>query len=183
MRIKDGATYHDVLTSPPEKIAEIVEGTLYLSPRPRIRHSRVGSLLGAELIDLFDRGLRGPGGWWLLFEPELHLGEDVLVPDIAGWRREDLPALPAASAFEIAPDWVCEVLSPSTFDLDMEKKLPAYVRHGVGWLWLVDPEQKRVDVLRREGGTWTVLATHRGDARVYAEPFEQVEIDLTPIWR
>jgi len=180
--IKRGATYDDLLKVPDDKVAEIVDGELYASPRPRIRHSRVGSLLGAEIIDIFDRGLRGPGGWWILDEPELHLGDDILVPDIAGWRRESLPSLPDTPAFTLAPDWVCEILSPSTESLDRHHKLPAYARHGVSFLWLVDASGKRLDVFRRDNGAWHHVESHRGDEQVYAEPFEAAAIDLAAIW-
>lgn len=182
MRIKDGATYEDLVALAEDKVAEIVDGTLYASPRPRIRHARVGSLLVAELVGRFDRGLKGPGGWWLLYEPELHLGRDVLVPDIAGWRREAFSSLPDAPAFEVPPDWICEILSPTTLDLDLDRKLPAYARHRVAWLWLVDPEKRRLEVFARDAGSWTLLGSHQGDARIHAEPFEAVEIDLAPIW-
>lgn len=179
---KRGATYDDLLGVPEEKIAEIVEGDLYASPRPRSRHARVGAALTADLFEAFDRGTKGPGGWWILYEPELHLGGDILVPDLAGWRREHLPSFPDVAAFEIVPDWVCEILSPSTFDLDRRRKLPAYARHRVTWLWLIDPAERNLEAFRRENHEWTMVQSCGGNDRVHAEPFDAVEIDLSMLW-
>lgn len=164
-------------------MAEIVDGELYTSPRPSLRHAVSASELGADLVAAFSRGRGGPGGWWILFEPELHLGPDILVPDLAGWRRERLPAIAAEAPYStLAPDWVCEVLSPSTYRLDRIKKLRIYGREGVRHAWLVHPGERTLEVLRLESGNWTILATHADDALVRAEPFEAVEIDLLPLW-
>ena len=127
------------------------------------------------------RGDGGPGGWWM-DEPELHLGEDVLVPDLAGWRRERMPELPAAGYFEPPPDWVCEVISPSTARTDRVGKVPVYARAGVIHLWLIDPLARTLEVCRLEQGRWVLLATHADDERVRAEPFETVELELARLW-
>jgi Uma2 family endonuclease len=124
------ATYEDVLSAPENKVAEILDGELFLSPRPSPRHSVASSYLRGALVP-FD-GQEGPGGWWILFEPELHFGEDVVVPDLGGWRRERLPAIPDTAFFSLAPDWVCEVLSPSTERIDRGRKLRIYAGAGVG---------------------------------------------------
>lgn len=182
MSIKRGATYEDLAGVPDDQIAEIVEGELYASPWPRIRHARVLSALGAKLFSAFDEGVKPPFGWWLLDEPELHLGDDVLVPDIAGWRRENLPALPDTPSIDLAPDWVCEILSPSTFVLDRQHKLPAYARHRVSWLWLIDPSEKTLEVFRSRSGGWSGVEFYRGDASAHAEPFEGAGIELTAIF-
>lgn len=182
MSSKQGATYDDLLKVPDDKVAEIVEGELYASPRPRTRHAHVGALLTAELVGAFHTGRRGPAGWWILYEPELHLGNDILVPDLAGWRRETLPVMPDVPALDVAPDWACEILSPSTIDLDLQRKLPAYARHRVTWLWLIDPAAKTLEVFRRESDGWARLGSYRDDDRVHAEPFDAVEIELSPLW-
>lgn len=182
MSDKRGATYEDLLAVPDHKVAEIVEGDLFASPRPRIRHARAGAALTGALYDAFDRGASGPGGWWILYEPELHLGNDILVPDIAAWNRERLPELPDDPAFTIAPDWVCEILSPSTFELDRQRKSPAYARHHVTWLWLIDPAERTLEVFRREGDRWAKIESHRAGDRVHAEPFDTAEIDLSLLW-
>ena len=123
-----------------------------------------------------------PGGWLILDEPELHCGNDVLVPDLAGWRRERLPSTPNEPYLTLAPDWICEVLSPSTEAIDRTKKLAIYVREGVGHAWLLSPLRTTLEVLRREGRRWSVVATHEGDERVRAEPFEAIDLELKAVW-
>src|SRR2546429_8808185 len=130
--VKRRATYDDVLQVPPHRVAEIVDGDLHVSPRPASRHALAASVLGSGLGPPYHGGRGGPGGWWILFEPELHLAEDVLVPDLAGWRRTRLPAMPETAYFTLVPDWICEVLSPATARLDRQKKLAVYAPGGVG---------------------------------------------------
>ena len=130
----------------------------------------------------FDHGIGGPGGWWILDEPELHLGPDVLVPDLAGWRRSRMPEVPNVPFSTLAPDWVCEVLSPSTTTLDRTKKLDIYAREHVGHAWLVDPIARTLEVLRREDGRWLIRATHAGSDVVRATPFGEVDLDLRGLW-
>lgn len=176
------ATYDDLLAVPDHLIAEIVDGDLYASPRPSPKHADAGSGLGGALRGPFDRGRGGPGGWRILFEPELHLGGDVLVPDLAGWRRERLPVLPDGAFFSLAPDWICEVLSPSTAALDRVTKLSVYAREGVSHAWLVDPLARTLEVLRLEAGRWTIVSTWAGLAVLRAQPFEALELDLSLLW-
>jgi Uma2 family endonuclease len=177
------ATYEDLLRVPDHLVAEIIDGDLYTSPRPALRHAVSSSVLGGDLNAAYQRGRGGPGGWWILDEPELHLGSNVLVPDLAGWRRERLPRIPVADAFAtLAPDWVCEVLSPSTYRLDRVKKLHVYAREGVAHAWLVHPGERTLEILRLRGGRWVIVTTHGGDARVRAEPFQAVTIDLLELW-
>lgn len=176
------ATYADVLAAPEGVVAELIEGALYTHPRPRTAHARSASVLGGELHGPFDRGRGGPGGWILLDEPELHLGPHVLVPDLAGWRRERLPELPHAPALTTVPDWICEVLSPSTIAVDRTVKLPLYARQGVAWVWLVDSDARTLEVLQLDGRTWRLIGTFADDARVRAEPFAAVELELGALW-
>jgi Uma2 family endonuclease len=175
------ATYQDIVEAPDTKVAEIVAGDLVVSPRPAFRHTLATSELEGELHGLFSRGRGGPGGWWILFEPELHFGSDVLVPDIAGWRRERMPAAPDVPFLTLAPDWVCEVLSRSTERIDRTGKLPIYAAAQIKHAWLINPDARTLEVLRLDQGKW-LLAAHRGDAMVRAEPFEAAEIDLLPLW-
>jgi Uma2 family endonuclease len=135
-----------------------------------------------DLGSPFHRGRGGPGGWIILDEPELHLGADVLVPDLAGWRRERLPEVPDAAFFELAPDWACEVLSPSTSLLDRRRKLPIYAREGVAHVWLVDPKARSVEVFRLSEGSYLYVAVHGEDERVRLEPFAAVELELSALW-
>lgn len=176
------ATYEDVLAAPSDKVAEIVDGELRLFPRRALPQAAAASALGEELGPPFKRGRGGPGGWILLDEPELHLGADVLVPDLAGWRRERLSVLPDEPFIEIAPDWACEVLSPSTAKSDRADKLPIYARESVRYAWLVDPTQRTLEVFRLEAARWSLLGTFKDDASVRAEPFEAIELDLAALW-
>src|SRR5512145_528259 len=146
------ATYEDLCGVPSHLVAELVDGQLITSPRRAPSHALVASSLGADLHGPFHRGRGGPGGWILLGEPELHLKGDMLVPDIAGWRRERMPALPQTSAFELAPDWACEVLSPSTAAVDRTVKVPLYAREGVTHVWLIEPMAKTLEALRLDAG-------------------------------
>jgi Uma2 family endonuclease len=176
------ATYDDLVAVPEHLVAEIVDGELWTSPRPAPRHAVASSRLGSGLGPPFDRGRGGPGGWLILDEPELHLGDHAVVPDLAGWRRERMPRLPDTAFFTLAPDWVCEVLSPSTAQLDRAKKLRVYAEHGVAHAWLVDPMLRTLEVLRLEAGRWTLLDTHSGSVTVRAEPFEAIELELGGLW-
>jgi Uma2 family endonuclease len=176
------ATYEDVLSAPENKVAEILDGELFLSPRPALPHARAASKLGGLLDGPFDDGRDGPGGWLLLDEPELHFGADVVVPDLAGWRRERLPAVPDAPWLSLAPDWACEVLSPSTVRIDRGRKLRIYAEVGVAWLWLLSPLEQTLEVLRLGEGAWTIAAVHSGRTVVRAQPFDAVEIALGALW-
>jgi Uma2 family endonuclease len=180
---KHRATYEDLLQVPDHKVAEIVNGDLNVCPRPSPRHALAAAVLDRALGPPFHHGRGGPGGWWILFEPELHLGEDVLVPDLAGWRRGRLPELPDAAAFTLAaPDWICEVVSPSTEALDRARKMPAYAREGVAHLWIVNPQARTLEVYRLTERRWVLLAAHEDRAVVRAEPFEAVEPELGELW-
>jgi Uma2 family endonuclease len=156
--VKRRATYEDLVAVPSHLVAEIVDGDLHVSPRPASRHALASSRLGSELGPPFDRGQGGPGGWWTIFEPELHLQADVVVPDLAGWRRERLPEFPDTPAFTLAPDWVGEVVSPSTERLDRAKKMPVYGRERVGHLWIVDPTVRTLEVYRLSDSWWLLLS-------------------------
>lgn len=177
--LKKYATYADLRAVPENFVAEMFDGELYASPRPAPPHAHASSVLGMKL-GAFHRS--GPGGWCILDEPELHFGSDVLVPDIAGWRRERLPTLPSEAYFTLAPDWVCEVVSPSTESIDRGQKLLRYAREGVAHVWLVDAQKQALEVLSLDAGRWTVLGRHEGGARVRAAPFEAIELELGALW-
>jgi Uma2 family endonuclease len=176
------ATYDDLLAVPHHLVAEIIGGTLITHPRPAAPHTRAASRMGALLDGPFDRGTDGPGGWVILDEPELHLHGDILVPDLAGWRRERMPEIPQAAAFELAPDWTCEVLSPATEATDRADKLPIYAREKVGHVWLVDPLTRTLEVFTLDGPTYRLTATYRDNAIVHAEPFEAIGLELGALW-
>ena len=176
------ATYEDLVKLPDHLVAEIIDGELHASPRPAPRHAVAYARATCLLGSAFDSGRTGPGGWWILAEPELHLGRDVLVPDLAGWRRTRMPRVPETAYFPLAPDWICEVLSPSTASLDRTKKLAIYAREGVGHAWLIDPIVRTLEILRLEAGRWTIIVTHAGEAAVRAEPFDAIEFTLGEFW-
>ena len=176
------ATYRDVLDAPAHMVAEIVEGALHLQPRPAGRHTLAGSSLGVEIGGPFQRGRGGPGGWWILDEPELHVGEDILVPDLAGWRRERMPTVPDDAWFTLAPDWVCEILSPSTRKFDLEEKRPIYAREGIGHLWLVDPSARTLEAFRLVDGDWSAAGSASEAEPVSFPPFEAVSFPLDALW-
>jgi Uma2 family endonuclease len=181
------ATYADLEAVPPHRVAEILNGVLHVFPRPAPRHASAASAIGGELFGPFQRGRGGPGGWRILDEPELHFGpaddQDVLVPDLAGWRLERMPVLPRTAYFALAPDWVCEVLSPSTEKVDRLEKMPIYAREGVQHAWLVQPRSRILEVFRRTPDSlWLLVATHADNAVVRAEPFQEVDFDLSALW-
>ena len=182
-RIAPCATYQDVLDAPPQRLAEIVGGTLYTSPRPAAPHARASSSLGVKIGGPFDYNAGGPGGWWIIDEPELHLGEDVLVPDLAGWRRERMSEYPDTAYFTLAPDWVCEVLSPSTRKLDLQGKRPVYAREEVRYLWLVDPGDRTLGAFELREGNWVLIASARDDEPVNVRPFDAVTFSLGDLFR
>lgn len=172
-----GATYDDLVAAPSNLIAEIVDGRLYGTPRPPPRLSTVASRLNAIV------GSAEYGRWWLLWRVEIHLGEDVLVPDLSGWRRDRLPNIPDAPWMSLAPDWACEVMaSPSDEHLDRVVKLPVYAREGVPCVWLVKPLTRTLEVYRRNGTHWTLVVAHGGDGMIRVEPFDSLEWDLGRLW-
>lgn len=176
------AAYEDLAAIPEHFVGEIIDGELYTSPRPGAHHARAASRLGATLDGPFDQGRGGPGGWIILDEPELHLTGQAMVPDLAGWRRTRMPVLPEVAAFELAPDWICEVLSPGTEALDRSLKMPRYAEAGVSHAWLIDPRSRSLEVYERRAGGFHLLAQHRDTALVQVVPFEVVPIELAVLW-
>jgi Uma2 family endonuclease len=180
-------TYADILALPEHLTGQILAGELHVMPRPAPPHVSTQTLVATDLCFPFQFGRGGgPGGWRIVVEPELRLGIDpdfdTVVPDLAGWHLDRLPTLPEKGSFTVRPDWVCEVLSPSTFAIDRTLKLPFYARAGVGHAWLIDPIARTLEALRNESSRWLVLGAWRDGARVRAEPFDAVEIDLAAWW-
>ncbi len=176
------ATYRDVLDAPPHKVAEVIAGELYLHPRPASLHALACSRLGGLLDGPFGFGRGGPGGWWIIDEPELHLGDDILVPDLAGWRRTTMPDYPDAPYFTIAPNWVCEVLSPSTRSLDLGGKRDIYAREGVKHLWFVEPVGRSLQAFELRDGDWASLGAARNADTVSLPPFDDIDFPLDALW-
>jgi Uma2 family endonuclease len=182
--IQNAGLYERLLALPENLVGEIIGGELHTQPRPAGPHALSASALGGELYGLFQKGRGGPGGWWIIDEPELHFVRDteVLVPDIAGWRRERMPALPEDHRFEVVPDWVCEVLSPGTQQKDRITKMKVYARYGVAYLWLVDPLVRILETYALHDEQWTVTGLYQDQDDVSAAPFEAVTIALTDLW-
>jgi Uma2 family endonuclease len=178
---KRPATYDDLLKVPDHKVAEILDGELLVSPRPASPHAHAGSRLGVSLAP-FNEGF-GPGGWWIIDEPELHLGPDVAVPDLAGWRVERMPHVPSVPYFTLAPDWACEVVSPSTERIDRQKKLRIYAREGIRHCWYINPVKRTIEIRRLEGDEWVMVGTHRDNEVINPEPFETLPMPLVRLWK
>lgn len=177
------ATYADLQALPEGVKGEIIDGELYVQPRPRPAHARAETTIVSDIQGPYDLGRGGPGGWWILAEPGIELpGSPEFSPDVAGWRRERLAALPQDSAIQLAPDWICEILSPTTRGYDLLKKRPFYARSGVAWLWYVDVEARIVTVSQLAEGSWVEVAVHGEDERARLPPFSEVEIDFSLWW-
>lgn len=176
------ATREDLEALPDDVVGEIIDGTLYTSPRPRMRHMLVATAISDALFGPFSSARGGPGGWWIVVEPGIELpNAPEISPDVAGWKRESMPELPEVA--RVVPDWVCEILSPSTRWLDLKKKRPYYARIGVQHMWLVDPATQTLTVSRNVNGQWTEVGLFVGEEKIRAEPFGAVEIDLAYWWQ
>lgn len=176
------ATYQDVLDAPSNMVAEVIDGVLHTHPRPAPRHALAHSNLQGKLSSPFGQEDGGPGGWWILVEPEVHLGEHIIVPDIAGWRRERMPELPDTAYFEVAPDWVCEIHSPSTRRLDQHEKREIYRREGVTHLWFVDPDTRGLEAFELRDEKWVLIAALKDDDEVSVPPFDAIAFSLGTLW-
>lgn len=177
------ATYEDLYNIPENMTGEIINGEIVVTPRPSRKHTSTASSLGYEIGPPYQFGRSGgPGGWIIILEPEIGLDEDILVPDLAGWRVEKYPGEEPHNWISVAPDWICEVLSPSSLRRDKGDKMSIYARHGVGHLWLVDPNAKTLDVFRLEDGKWFVVGVFFENDRVRVEPFAEIEFSLSDLW-
>lgn len=177
------ASYADIEALPAHLNGQIIDGELFVTPRPGFTHARSCSRLAAKLISAFDDGETGPGGWEIYFEPELHLGDDVLVPDLAGWVAGRLTGNVAQASTVVPPDWICDVLSPSTQAADRILKLPIYARAGVRWAWLVHPTDHTVETFELRDGAWVVQRAWSANDLMRAVPFAALEIPLRALWR
>jgi Uma2 family endonuclease len=182
------ATYKDVIDAPEHLIAEILDGELVLTPRPVVPHQKASTLLLRRLCGQIEDAVGGPGGWSFVHEVEVHFatnGLEVLVPDIAGWRRARVPEMPETPAIHVAPDWVCETLSPSTERIDRTRKMAIYAREKVGHLWLLDPRRRRLEAYALDGGGWRAVDVPADPARsdFRAAPFDAVALDLSKLWK
>jgi Uma2 family endonuclease len=180
--VKQSDVYQDLLNLPENIIGEIINGELHTQPRPAPRHALASSSLGGELDGPYFKGRGGPGGWWIIDEPEIHLGDDVLVPDIAGWKKERMPKLPETAFFDVSPEWICEVLSQNTVRKDRIFKMPLYAKYGVQHIWLLDPLAKTLEVYQLETQYWKLIGTFSGNDNVSILPFQEINIELSFLW-
>ncbi len=175
------ASYDDLLDLPKNLVGEIIYGRLYTHPRPAPQHALAASSMGMEIGFPFQKN-KGSDGWWILDEPELHISEHILVPDLAGWRKQRMPTLPETSWFETVPDWVCEVLSPLTARVDRIEKMPIYAALGVMYCWLIDPVLQTLETYKLYEGQWLLQQSIKDDEKVVAEPFTEHEFCLGNLW-
>jgi Uma2 family endonuclease len=176
------ATYADLEAVPDHLVAEILFGSLVTHPRPAPPHSVASNALAYELTGPFQKGRGGPGGWVFMTEPGLYLGPHVIVPDLAGWRRERMPRLPPKARVEIAPDWACEVISRSTEAYDKGPKRRICATYGVKHLWHVNPTSKILEVFELRDGQWLLVEAFEGADSVKAPPFLEAEFQLCDLW-
>jgi Uma2 family endonuclease len=174
-------SYEDILNLPEHLIGEIVNGRLDMHPRPSPKHTLASSSLGGELFPHFQKQ-GGSDGWWIIDEPELHMGGHILVPDLAGWRKQRMPKLPETAWFETVPDWICEILSPSTTKIDRSEKMPIYADLGVSFLWLIDPILQTLEVYQLLDGHWSLLHSLKDADQVTTPPFESHTFPLSNLW-
>jgi Uma2 family endonuclease len=180
-------THHPTLADldalPAGKVGEIIEGVLYTMTKPRMRHQRTTRKIGGSVGIPFDDGVGGPGGWWIVSEPGIELrGTPEISPDLAGWRRNRMPEMPVDEPIRMVPDWICEILSPTTRRHDLLIKLPYYARVGVPYAWLVDLDARTVTAQRLDGGRWHTLGVFGDDREARIEPFDVVPLDVASWW-
>ncbi len=179
---KKTATYDDLHNIPENSVGQLIDGELFVTPRPSRKHIYTASTLDMRIGTPFQFGEGGPGGWVILVEPEIALGDNILVPDLAGWKKEHFPVSEETNWISVVPAWVCEILSPGTIRTDKARKMPLYAQHGISHLWIIDPIARTLDVFQLESGRWIVMGTFLEDDKVRAEPFHEIEIDLGNLW-
>lgn len=176
------ATYADIEALPPNVVGEIIFGSLETHPRPTRWHGRAHTRLGMILGPPFEFGEGGPGGWVFVIEPELHLGPHVVVPDVAAWRSERFTETEEGPWYEVAPDWICEILSPSTAKKDRGDKMRIYATYKVGHRWLLDPTDRLLEVYERQQSNWLRTGSFADNEDVKAPPFDAITFSLSRLW-
>ncbi len=177
------ASRSDLEALPDNVVGEIIDGVLYTSPRPRAWHTKIESILTTDLVSSYQRGHNGPGGWWILVEPGIELpGAPEIVPDLAGWKTQRLPRLPNDSPIDVVPDWVCEILSPSTRRHDQLIKRPFYARAGVAFIWVIDLAAHTLTASKLVDGQWLEIGVYGSVSSFRAEPFDAVELSMAEWW-
>lgn len=179
-RLQTPDLYNQLTELPENLTGEILNGQLYTNPRPSGKHVSVATNLSIDIGSPYQRGKGGPGGWRILVEPEVHfvLDTEVVVPDVAGWRKERLPEVPESHKFMVVPDWVCEIYSPSSENIDRKIKMPLYARFGVSYLWMVHPIQQTLEAFKLHNGNWQLQGAFENKDEICVEPFESISIKM-----
>jgi Uma2 family endonuclease len=176
------ATYADLLALSEDVHAEILGGQIVTLPAPLPKHSKAQGALRRFVGGPFDDddGYGGPGGWWIFVEVDVQLeAHEVVRPDLSGWRRQRLPDPGDRRPIDVAPDWICEVLSPTTTVRDRTTKRELYARHGVRHYWLVDPEARTLEVFELLDGRWLLFGAYEeSTTTVRVPPFEAIELPI-----
>ena len=175
------AIYEDLLRLPDDVRAEVLAGQIVTAPAPLPKHSRAQRALGRFIGGPFDDddGRGGPGGWWIFVEVDIAFGlHDIVRPDLAGWRRERLVAPGELRPISIRPDWVCEVLSPSTAARDKVQKRKLYAEHGVPHYWIIDVDARTLEAFSLEGGRWLLTGSYDEHDAASIPPFQAIELEI-----
>lgn len=177
------ATYEDILALPENIVGEILNGQLEAHPRPAPKHALAASSIGDELVSPFQKGRGGSGGWWIIDEPECHVEGEVFVPDLAGWLKKNMPTLPKTTYFDIRPDWVCEIISPSSARRDRVTKMTIYARLAIPYYWIIDPIGQTLEVYQLQNNhNWRLLKTYADADEVTVAPFDSYSFSLANLW-
>ncbi len=186
-------TYEDILALDEKLHAELLDGMIYIdgvplgsvvptvgmAPAQLPRHAKsqrvLGKIIGGPFDD--DHGDGGPGGWWIFIEVDVLLASGTVRPDLSGWRRERLPQ-PDVRPIATRPDWVCEIISPTSIRQDRVAKRRAYAKAGIPHYWIVDPDARTLEALELQSDRWLEVGTwSEGDVARIA-PFEPVEVPV-----
>ena len=180
---KKKATYEDLFNIPENMRGEIINGELIVTPRPSRKHGYVAATLIEEVGPPYHRGRGGPGGWIFIVEPEIILGEHIIIPDVAGWKAERFPKEEEQNPISAVPDWVCEIISSPKGELyDRGEKMSIYAEYGVHHAWLINPAIRSLEAYRLESGRWSRLGVFGERKKVRVEPFQEIEFDLGDFW-
>lgn len=175
------ATYDDLLALPHDVRAEVLAGQIVTAPAPLPRHSKIQGAIRRFVGGPFDDddGHDGPGGWWIFVEVDIALGRhDIVHPDLSGWRRERLPNPADQRPITVVPDWICEILSPSTAARDRVTKRNLYAASGVRHYWIIDANARTLEAFELTGQRWLLSGSYTDDAVVRIAPFEEIELPV-----
>jgi len=174
------ATWDDLLATLDDgRTYEIIAGLMEALPRPRPGHGNAQALLSGEIVRPFQRGRGGPGGWWIIIEPDVELTtNDIIVPDLAGWKRDKVPEFPHDRPIRFVPDWICEVLSPTNQKRDRVVKANLYLTCGVMYYWILDVQERTLEAYSAKEGSWVRLGAWTDGDTSRIPPFDAIELEV-----